>query len=68
MNGRKYYYPKECFSPNEKTTKNNMKEYEKKCDRWYEIALKIYPDYYKQDIRRRIESRQVINKIVGYSL
>lgn len=63
-----YPYPKECFSINESNTKNAKAEYERKYDAWYKKAEEMYPNYHDLDLRERLKVRDIINKVVGYSV
>ena len=65
---KNYYYPKECFTANEAVTRVRMKEYERKVDKWYEMATSLYPNYFEMDLKERLRARRVINETIGYSL
>lgn len=62
------YYPKELFSINETQTQRNMAEYEQKQKKWYEAAEKLFPNYFRMNLKERIKIRQAINDYVGYSI
>lgn len=61
-------YPKELFSIREDATRNNLAEHDRKRQAWYDAAEKLYPDYFKRELRDRLALRETINKYVGYSL
>lgn len=65
---RTYHYPKECFGINETLTKRNMEQYEQKVDKWYEVAERMFPNYFKMNLRERLKVKDLINNTVGYSI
>lgn len=61
-------YPKELFSIREDATRNNLADYDRKRQAWYDAAEKLFPDYFKRGLRNRLALRETINEYVGYSL
>lgn len=62
------YYPKECFSIREDITRENMRKYEERKNKWYDAAEELYPDYFKMNLRERMKVTKEINNYVGYSI
>ena len=61
-------YPKELFSIREDATRRNLADYDNKRKIWYDAAEKLYPDYFKRNLRERLAVRETINDYVGFSL
>lgn len=61
-------YPKELFSINESATAENIRQYDRKREEWYRAAEKLFPDYFKMNLRQRMEKREEINNYVGYAI
>lgn len=61
-------YPRECFSINEITTRNAMREYEMKRKLWYDKAEELYPNYFEMDVRDRLKAREVVNDKIGFRI
>lgn len=62
------YYPRECFSINEIATQNAKREYDMKRKLWYDTAEKMFPNYYKTNLRERQPMRKAVDEAVGFSL
>lgn len=61
-------YPKECFSINEFATQNAKREYDMKRKLWYDTAEKMFPNFYKTNLRERQSMRKAVDEAVGFSL
>ncbi len=61
-------YPRRVFSINEDVTRRNMEFYDHQVDRWYAIAVQLYPNYFKLGLRDRLSLKQKIDEAAGYSL
>ena len=59
-------YPKEVFSAREDVTRNNMKEYDRKRNLFFQTLLEINPDYYNLGLKDRIKVRENAEAILGY--
>lgn len=66
MYGAVRHYPRSCYSYNEITTRNAMREYDKKKELWYKEAERLYPNYWNIDIRERIKLRSIISESIGF--
>ena len=66
MYGAIRHYPRSCYSYNEITTRNAMREYDKKKKLWYKEAERLYPNYWNIDIRERIKLRSIISESIGF--
>ena len=66
MYGAVRHYPRSCYSYNEITTRNAMREYDKKKKLWYKEAERLYPNYWNIDIRERIKLRSIISESIGF--
>ena len=60
------YYPKECFSINEIATRNAKHEYDIKKKLWYKEAERLYPNYWKMNLKERIKVRDIISMEIGF--
>lgn len=56
------WYPKEVYSINETVTRENMRKYDLRQQRLYDLCLEIEPDYYKLDFKARREIRMQAEK------
>lgn len=61
-------YPRELFSINEDQTRRNIREYDRKREKWYKTAEQLFPNYYKLTLRERMEARAKIEAACGYSI
>lgn len=61
-------YPRELFSINEDQTRRNLREYDRKRDKWYETAEQLFPNYYSLPLRERMEAWKKIDAACGYSI
>jgi len=61
-------YPKEIFTINQDQTRRNRAEYERKKEKWYQAAEKLYPDYFSRSLAERHRLRKIINESVGFSI
>ena len=61
-------YSKELFSIDETATAEKIREYDRKRERWYKAAENLFPDYFKMNLRERMNIREEINAYVGYSI
>lgn len=71
MNNSKYsrrYYPPELFSINEDRTRRNIREYDRKREKWYKTAEQLFPNYYSLPIRERAAARATIDAAAGFSI
>lgn len=71
MNNSRYsrrYYPPELFSINEDQTRRNIREYDRKREKWYKTAEQLFPNYYTMPIRERAAARQQIDAAAGFSI
>ena len=66
MYGAVRHYPRSCYSYNEITTRNAMREYDEKKRIWYKEAERLYPNYWNIDIRERIKLRSIISESIGF--
>ena len=66
MYGAVRHYPRSCYSYNEITTRNAMREYDEKKKLWYKEDERLYPNYWNIDIRERIKLRSIISKSIGF--
>ena len=64
------YYPRDVYSHNENITRENMRKYDEKRNKWYDMAEKMYPNFYKmrRNSNEKIQAIESINKIMGYSI
>lgn len=62
------YYPRELFSINEDQTRRNLREYDRKREKWYKTAEELFPNFYKLSIRERMEARPRIDAAAGFSI
>lgn len=61
-------YPKWVYKPREDVTRENMRQYEKMHNDYWNKLYERYPDFSSLPFRRKIEIREEIDNIMGYSL
>lgn len=60
------YYPREVFHINENVTRENMRKYDENIEKWYDIAEKLFPDFYKLKGKEKEIAENRINEIAGF--
>ena len=61
-------YPSWVYSIREDITEKNMKEYDRMKKKWYETAEKLYPDYWKMNLKERLKVQDKVNEAAGFAL
>ena len=61
-------YPRDVYNIREATTRNNMKEYDRKKEIFYKKCEEIDPDYWKRSLRERMAIRDKAEEILGYRI
>lgn len=61
-------YPKWVYNINETTTRNNMREYDRKKEIYYAKCEEIDPDYWHKNLRERMAIHKEVEKELGFDL
>lgn len=54
------WYPREVFTPREDVTRENMRKYEERQNKFYDTALSLYPDFLQRPFLERLQLREEI--------
>lgn len=60
------YYPREVYSINENITRENMRKYDENINKWYDVAEKLYPNFYKMSREEKAIAEKAIDQTVGF--
>lgn len=60
-------YPGEVYNINENITRENMRKYDERCQKWYAVAEMLYPDYFEKNLKERMALEDSINKFAGFT-
>jgi len=55
-------YPKEVFHVREDVTRENMRAYEAKRDRFYKKCEELFPDFWSLPFRERMEIKKLVEE------
>ena len=60
------WYPKSVYSTDETVTERNMKVHDAMVVKWYNTAERLFPSYYRMNLKERALVRDIISEECGF--
>ena len=60
------YYPREVYSINENVTRENMRKYDENINEWYDLAEKLYPNFYRLPREEKEKAAKNVDQTIGF--
>lgn len=61
------YYPREVYHPREDITRENMRRYDANINKWYDIAEKMYSNFYALKGAEKAAAAAEVDRAAGFT-